>query len=306
MHPIVHFENRSALPAPNIGRAPRIAALAHLALVDELELTPKPGLVDRRGSGAHDDLSFDLMLKSAAVLEPYFASMARIAEMMDLTHSLRRILGAIGRAAERAMFKATGGINSHKGAIWVMGLLVSAAAWTEGQSVGEIAATAGAISRMPDTFGPELVTHGEIVRRSFGVAGAREEAANDFVHVIGVGIPTLRERRAAGCLEGISRLDALMALMAEVKDTCILYRGGSEGLNITQTGARLVLNAGGCGSSAGQEKLRALDRELLARRLSPGGSADLLAATIFLDAVERGNAAINRSRNEWEEPDGAA
>src|SRR5580700_6492320 len=131
-------------------RSCQLASLARQALIAEAELTPKPGLVDRRGSGAHTDLSLDLMRRSAKVLEPFFADMATAAEGRVPDRDLRAELAAIGRDAERAMYKATEGANSHKGAIWILGLLVAAAAQRGGQTACEIAAGAAAIARFPD------------------------------------------------------------------------------------------------------------------------------------------------------------
>src|SRR5271167_3676095 len=96
----------------------------------------------------------------------------------------------------------------------------------------------------------------------------------------------LRGRRARKYPEEICRLDALLSLMAELDDTCVLYRGGVEALSVVKAGAQAALDAGGYANANGRQRLRVLDRELIARHVSPGGSADLLAATIFLDALE--------------------
>jgi triphosphoribosyl-dephospho-CoA synthase len=96
--------------------------------------------------------------------------------------------------------------------------------------------------------------------------------------------------RQAGADEGTARLTALLALMASVDDTCVLHRGGSDGLLALQRGARAVLDAGGIGTVRGRRRFAALDELCLTRRLSPGGSGDLLSATMFLDALdERGS-----------------
>jgi triphosphoribosyl-dephospho-CoA synthase len=281
-----------------------LAALAMQALIAEAELTPKPGLVDRRGSGAHKDLSLKLIRRSAIVLEPYFSTMGSISAGREVDIKLREDLAAIGRDAERAMFQATRGSNAHKGAIWIIGLLVAAAARRDGQIAQEIAAVAGAIARLPDRAQPAVVTHGDIVRRRYGAAGARGEASNDFPHVIGLALPALRRQRATGYPEEASRLDALLSVMSQLDDTCVLYRGGSEALRVVKLGARAVLLVGGCGSVQGRKKLQALDCTLLAKHISPGGSADLLAATIFLDAVERGQSEVRKDQTEWEKSDG--
>jgi triphosphoribosyl-dephospho-CoA synthase len=224
----------------------------------------------------------------------------------EVDTSLREELAEIGRAAERAMFKATHGSNTHKGAIWTLGLLVAAAGSKVGQNAREIAAVAGAIARLPDRAQPQLITHGDIARSRYGAFGAREEACNDFPHVTGLALPALREQRTAGHPEEISRLNALLGVMSQLDDTCVLYRGGTEALGVVKSGARAVLVAGGCGSAQGRKQLQALDRTLFAKRISPGGSADLLAATIFLDGVERQQSEMCKDQCEQEERHGAA
>jgi triphosphoribosyl-dephospho-CoA synthase len=293
-------------PVGHMWRPNRIATLARQALAAEAELTPKPGLVDRRGPGAHFDLSLELMLESAAAIEPYFAAMGLASEGRRLDRSLRRQLAIIGRYAERAMYRVTQGSNTHKGAIWILGLLVAAAAGRPGQNAREIAAAAGAIARLPDRMQPELLTHGDIVRARYGAAGARGEAINDFPHVIKVGLPALRLKRAAGSSEQLCRLHVLLSIMSCLNDTCVLYRGGVEALHAVKSGAQAVLMAGGPGSTQGQKEIRKLERDLITRNVSPGGSADLLAATIFLDALERRQGEISKDHSEWEESDGAA
>ena len=278
----------------------RLAAIAKQALIAEAELTPKPGLVDRRGSGAHTDLALDRMRRSAETIEPFFARMADLSSGRCIDSSLREELAAIGREAEHAMFQATGGTNTHKGAIWVLGLLIAAAQKTQNRNSKRIAEVAGAIARIPDLARPELVSHGDLVRSRYGATGARGEAYANFPHVVEVGIPALRAARAAGKPVTASRLDALLNIMAELDDTCVLYRGGVEGANTVKVWARAILAVGGVGSRAGNEALRQFDRELLEKRISPGGSADLLAASLFLDCVESGQNTVRKDRSSEE------
>lgn len=278
-----------------------LAELARQALVAEAELTPKPGLVDHRGSGSHDDLSLDLMRRSSSAIAPYFAAMAVAAKSIPLSHALRTEVAAIGRAAESAMFQVTGGSNSHKGAIWILGLLVTAVAQRIDSNPESIAQDAGFFASLPDRARPQLVSHGEMVRVRYGTTGARGEAFAGFPHVVHVGLPALRAARNDGCTETNSRLSALLNIMARLEDTCVLYRGGIEGLAAVQKGASEVLLAGGPGSVAGEQAMFHLDRELLTRKISPGGSADLLAATLFLDALERGQYTVEEDSSLSEE-----
>jgi triphosphoribosyl-dephospho-CoA synthase len=296
------------------GVAARCAArLARQALIAEAELTPKPGLVDRRGSGAHTDLSLDLLRRSATAIEPYFYKMAVISRGKHPCQSIRERLAVVGRQAERAMLEATGGSNSHKGAIWALGLLVSALAMHAGGLVtaAAVAAIAAEIAAFEDAAVPGLasrrdaVSHGDAVAKRYGVAGARGEALCGFPHVVEVGLPMLRRRRRSGATEEVARLDALLRIMSRLDDTCLLYRGGAEALEVAKDGALQVENAGGTATVAGWEQLRNLDARLLALNASPGGSADLLAAALFLDAVEYGQDDVQADRSLSEVSHGA-
>jgi triphosphoribosyl-dephospho-CoA synthase len=292
---------RQVVPARGVFTAEHLAELARQALVAEAELTPKPGLVDRRGTGAHSDLSLDLMRRSASAIAPYFAEMAAAAQSMPFSPALRTEVAAIGRAAESAMLQVTGGSNSHKGAIWILGLLVTAAGQYIDSNPESIAQDASVLARLPDRAQPQLVSHGDMVRARYGTTGARGEAFAGFPHVIQVGLPALREARNSGCTETNNRLSALLNIMVRLEDTCVLYRGGGEGLAAVRTGASDVLVAGGPGSVAGDQAMLRLDQELLIRNVSPGGSADLLAATLFLDALDRGQYAVERDNSLSEE-----
>ena len=267
--------------------ARRLARLARQALIAEAELTPKPGLVDRRGCGAHTDLSLEIMRRSAVAIEPYFVQMALASRGGQPSQSIRERLALIGRQAERAMLDATGGSNSHKGAIWALGLLVSALAMHDKDDVtaSTVADTAKAIASFEDRAIPRLVSHGDMVARRYGVVGARGEALSGFPHVVDVGLPALRRKRRSAASEQVARLDTLLSIMASLDDTCLLYRGGVVALAAAKKGAAAVAAAGGTGTRLGREELCRLDRRLMDLHVSPGGSADLLAATLLLDAV---------------------
>jgi triphosphoribosyl-dephospho-CoA synthase len=287
-------------------RARKLAWAARESLIAEAELTPKPGLVDRRGSGAHTDLSLDRMRRSAFALEPFFAAMAAVSAGRVLDRDLRAELASIGRDAERAMFEATMGANSHKGAIWILGLLVAGAARKNGQSAREIAGNAASTARFPDRVSLRIVTHGDIVKSRYRADGARGEAMRGFPHVVELGLPMLRRRRNAGCSEEVCRLDALFAIMSELNDTCVLYRGGIPALRTVRKGAQTVIGRGGYGTPGGFSAACRLDRALSATRISPGGSADLLAATIFLDVVDRQKHEVRKDQSGGEQTDGEA
>ena len=272
-----------------------LAELAWQSLIAEAELTPKPGLVDGRGSGSHSDLSLDLMRRSADAIAPYFTRMALASAEVQMDTSLRAVVASIGREAEAAMLRATSGSNAHKGAIWVLGLLVCAASLSEGSDPEFVAEAAGYLARLPDHARPQAVSHGDVVLERYGASGARGEAYGNFPHVVKIGLPALKAARESGLTEQDSRLAALLTIMSRLDDTCVLYRGGPEAQRIVHEGAARVIKVGDPGSLKGNAALIALGEELVSLRISPGGSADLLAATLFLDALERGLDRVERT-----------
>jgi triphosphoribosyl-dephospho-CoA synthase len=283
----IYHPSRSATADNRSRLAAHLASLAGKALIEEAELTPKPALVDERGSGAHRDLSLELMKRSADALRPHFELMALISWQEIPNRSLREALGAMGRLAEHSMLLATGGVNAHRGAIWSLGLIVAATAMTRAipPSPKEVAKRAGQLARLFDRHAPEQPTNGLRVMRRYKIPGARGEAQAGFPHVVGSGLPRLYRSRQRGASERNARIDALLAIMMSLYDTCLLHRGGLVALHTAQTGAAAVLQAGGAASARGQNLLYRLDRDLIALNASPGGSADLLAATLFLDSL---------------------
>ena len=278
-HPFRGTERRF-LPCPE-----RLGRLALKALLEEAELTPKPGLVDQRGSGSHHDLSLPLFLISARVLRPYFQRMAEEAQRESVQAVLRTTLGRLGREAESEMLKATYGTNTHRGAIWSLGLLTAAAATQASPDPALVCHAAGRIARLRDVF----QCADQAVRpqpwRTHHAMGARSEAFSGFPHVLAVGLPVLQRARTSRVPENLARIDALLAIISTLPDTCILQRGGPIALLAVQCGAKRVLDLGGCSTSAGSIELEMLERTMLQLWVSPGGSADLLAATLFLDQL---------------------
>jgi hypothetical protein len=159
--------NQMALPTVNCERQTgshgqskttrRLASLAVRALIEEAELTPKPALVDGREGGAQEDLSVFLMRRSAHCLAPFFELIALISLEQIPTQTLREELDTIGRWAEQSMLRSTGQINTHRGAIWVLGLLLSAAAMGAA-SAEAITETARQLACLPDRNASEIAS----------------------------------------------------------------------------------------------------------------------------------------------------
>ncbi|MDR5779776.1 triphosphoribosyl-dephospho-CoA synthase [Caballeronia sp. LZ065] len=282
--PLLHEEARELALEPAV-----IATCARDALIAEARLTPKPALVDQRGSGAHRDLDLDTMLRSAHALHPTFLAIARAASRAQPSQALREQLARIGREGEIAMMNATGGSNAHRGAIWIVGLLCAGAALHALHDSAAICASAAAIACHEDRYAPPSASasHGARASARYQVAGARGEARNGFPHARLIGLPALDAARARGVCENDAQLDALLAIIASLDDTCLLHRGGRRALTAAQDGARVVMARGGVATDEGRAALAQLDDALLALNASPGGAADLLAATLFLDSLRR-------------------
>ncbi len=260
-------------------RPTAIGALARRCLDLELDTWPKPGLVSPHDNGSHDDMDAALLRRSAATLEPFFTALAAAGRDGATMDGLR----AIGREAEAAMLAETGGVNTHRGAIFGLGLLCAAAGRGEGGTLGAVVrsawgeAIAGAA--------PPPHSHGTIVARAHDVAGARGEAAGGFRTLTEVGLPGLAAgHRLAPADAAAARAHAFFALLASVADTNLLHRGGAEGLAFARAHARDFLARGGVGAPDWREAASAIHRAFVARRLSPGGCADLLAMTLFVAA----------------------
>jgi triphosphoribosyl-dephospho-CoA synthase len=266
-----------------------LGCLAAEALRAEALLTPKPGLVDRRGSGAHADMDLAMLLASADLLQGWFICLAESASaslsegQSDIT--LRRELGRLGRAAEVEMLAATGGVNTHRGALFSLGFLVAGAARAESRHAECVVAEAARMAQLPDVVLERKRSHGDIVREGRPRVGAAAEAASGYPTALQVALPTLRSGRLRGADDHVTALNALLAVMAVLDDTCVLYRGGSDALAGVRHAAAGVLTQGGAGTAQGSLELARLDEMCLQSGLSPGGAADVLSSAMFLDML---------------------
>ena len=263
-----------------------LAEAAVTAMRDELQAYPKPGLVSPVDSGAHADMDFDLMCRSANSLLQPFASLAAAGRFAG---SFEQHLMPLGIEAERGMLAVTGGVNTHRGAIFSVGLTVAAVARAQTGSTSPSPAAVRAALR--ETWGDALdahaarsdeASHGGLVRRRTGRDGARREAARAFPAVFETGLPAYRHAREAGLEDNAAGIQTLFALMSSIDDTTVLYRGGLEAASFVRQSAAEFLAEGGCHQSGWFEKAEALHRAFIARNLSAGGCADLLACTLLV------------------------
>lgn len=263
-----------------------IGHLATQALQAELDTTPKPGLVDRRDSGSHRDMNYSLMQQSILILHPYFTKLALLgASGQQPPHSE---IVKIGLDAERAMLAATSGVNTHKGALFSMGLAVIAAArlWHESRSAscthdsGPLCGKAARIiSLMAVRFPEASGTHGSEMRRKSGMKGALDNAREGYPLLFGQWLPFYQSLHATH--DPYAQHKTLLRIMCDLDDTNIAYRTSADTMSKIKQEAHTLLNDF---SEAG---LKAMNDSFIARNISPGGSADMLSLVIFLDAVMR-------------------
>lgn len=281
---------RDALPA-GAGAAETVAArigtLAIRALYREVALSPKPGLVSPTDSGSHGDMDFRTFLRSLQSLRGYFPAIARLGATGPSFDPLRQL----GVAAEAGMLRATGGINTHRGAIFNIGLLCAAAGAlaADGQPLSAEVVCAAVTQRwggeILSAANPAAHSHGAAVARRYGCGGARQEAADGFPAAREIGLPAYRAALRASGEPERAALQCLFALIARLDDTNLLWRGGADGLAFAQACARDFLADGGVLAEGWAGRARAIHAEFVARRLSPGGSADLLGVVLFLDGL---------------------
>ena len=257
-----------------------LARGAASALQRELDLTPKPGLVDRDDSGAHSDMDHVLMSRSIRSLEPHFVRMAAIAMDDDSLPVMAERLRNAGIEAERDMMRATGGVNTHRGAIFSMGLALASVArlLADGKTLLPQAIAEG-ISAVAAMIPDSRDTHGASVRSRHNAPGALQTARDGYATLFDCWLPALRRDRAAGTDARETEIRLLLLIITTLSDTNAIYRvGPEEARNACREAARLL-------DDFSIEGVRTLNKDFTARGISHGGAADMLALTLFLDSI---------------------
>lgn len=265
------------------------ARLATQSLLDEVYTTPKPGLVDMRNNGSHSDMTLDTFIKSAHALTPYFRSCFEIGRKSSdqMPCQTFKLLRTQGLSAEQDMYRATDGVNTHKGAIYLMGILFGALGrlWSAENPIPDIPSLFSLCSDMTrdavfeDFRTIDSSTAGGRLYQTHGLTGIRGEVANGFPSVSKHSLPIFQKKLKDGLGFREAGLVALLSLIAHVQDTTLYHRGGDEGAKFAAKEAAALLNMQ---NYPDLERLEKLDDDFIAKNLSPGGCADLLAVTYFL------------------------
>lgn len=273
--------------------ARRISGQAVDSLLAEVHVGPKPGLVDRFNSGAHRDMDESAFIKSAESLRGYFTDCAYAGMYLGLTgdESITDSLVSLGKDAEKTMLAATGGVNTHKGAIFSMGIFACAAGMSEAAEVSRGAEPSNApgssfrenVLRLGRKISGITVsddTAGSRIKNEYGISGIRGEAAAGYPTVFDTGLPVLKAELTKGDAEAAA-LKALTAIIAEAEDTNVIARGGNEAAKWLKSEAAGILKKSGVAGFDVREALADLDKECIEKNISPGGSADLLGLCLF-------------------------
>ena len=270
-----------------------ICRLAQKSLLDEVNTTPKPGLVDSRNSGSHKDMDINTFVKSADALKSYFGECFHLG--VETSGSLPKdtfsVINKIGIEAEHLMYSVTNGVNTHKGMIYSMGILCAAIGrlWHPEKpfaSIDEICIEGAKIAKdavEKDFKNNDLTTAGKRAFKNIGITGIRGEVLSGFASVTKLALPSYRELINKNLDPNFAGVITLLNLIAQVKDTNLYNRGGVEGSEYAVNKAKELLSQSQLPT---KEQIEALDDEFIARNLSPGGCADLLAITYFLYSIE--------------------
>lgn len=282
--------------------AKKIGQKAYEALIEEVITTPKPGLVDLYSNGAHTDMDAGTFRRSAEALRPFFVSMAETGlgkdgDPEDLFLTIRKT----GLEAEKAMYAATGGVNTHKGIIFTFGLFCAAAGrllqkekgltpenlldMQQRMTVRILSRELADLRRQPAVH--VQLSHGEQNLRRYGTTGIRGEAIAGYPDLFRIGLPVLQDGIRQNMDWNRVKLQTLLSLMAQTEDSNILSRGGPEELRKVQEEMRNFLQKGGAYGENALEILEEMDADYIRRNCSPGGCADLLAAAILIDSLSK-------------------
>jgi triphosphoribosyl-dephospho-CoA synthase len=269
-----------------------ISGIAAEALRLEVDLHPKPGLVTPLSNGSHSDMTCRHFYAAIDALVPYFTAVAQA----GAEHAEFEPLQILGRTAERNMLAATGGINTHRGAVFCLGLLAAAAgrAHSQGQSMRDESLGRIVAMRWGRAIGQAGLirtgSNGERAGRRYGARGARDEAALGFPTLFTAALPVLAEsmRRFKGdadCREK-ALAQTLFSVMAVLDDTNLLHRGGLPGLLLVQDCAREFLDQGGVDDPHWRMRAHRIDHVFVSKNLSPGGAADMIGAAWFVHRIQ--------------------
>ncbi len=282
----------------------KTASTAARAMISEVLVTPKPGLVDRLNTGAHSDMDIFTFTDSAAALVKTFYDIAKKGYEFNNPNSGEQDLSLLleplrksGLEGEKTMFEITNGVNTHKGLIFSIGILAGAAGYLFSQSMEKISPELLCLTGKKIVKGiterdfkktGDKTTSGERAFKKYGIKGARGEAEGGFKSSLKA-LSILKNHLNNKEDFNLSLAETLLYIISETEDTNIPGRTSIKMLGYAQDKCREFIKDGGVFKKDGVEKLKKLDNDFISRNISPGGSADILATTLFLYFMEENN-----------------
>ncbi|WP_100487804.1 triphosphoribosyl-dephospho-CoA synthase CitG [Sporolactobacillus pectinivorans] len=264
------------------------------AMLYEISCFPSPGLVSPISSGAHTDMDFYTFIDSTVSINPYFENMIQIGLEKDVAdEDLLDKIRPIGILMEKEMFEATHNVNTHKGMIFLMGIVASAVAKTytlhsdfyTAQDVIKTMTAHLIEKELMHSSKTKNLTYGEKIYKKYGITGIRGEVAKGVPSAFRYGLPYYREHHYLSKNDRL--VGTLLSIMANCDDSTLLHRADVDTLKRVQKDAAEALRLGAVETRAGMDKIKAMDRDYSVRGISPGGSADLLSVVVFLEDVQR-------------------
>jgi len=273
-----------------------VGNLAYHAMMLEVHLTPKPGLVDCLSSGAHTDMDITTFVSSANALRAYMSKFVKTGYELHqrpvsyLLPELRKV----GIEAEKAMFSATGGVNTHKGMIFTLGLICGAVGWLykvestcNSMSIHKVIKECCAHLVEDELISSDKipVTAGEKLFHQYGITGIRGEAAKGYPTIFDHALPVYESAINTGYSEEQAMFATLLNIMSRNDDSNLVNRGGLAGLNYVKNQSKLLLASCSVTNDDFEIRMQEFDKKLVNKNLSPGGSADLLASTWLIAQI---------------------
>lgn len=271
----------------------KISQIALESTLLEVSTHPKPGLVTPFSNGSHKDMDYVTFIKSASAIAPYFIDFIKVG--LNYKDDILNKLRPIGVMAERDMFRATRGVNTHKGLIFLIGLICAASGTLYRKKIkidrlslsDEVKRiTEGIIERELKNIEDEKLTNGQRIYKKYGLTGIRGEVEKGLMSIMECGLPTFEKSIEVLNLND-SLVNTLLALMTRVEDTTIVHRSSIEGLEFVRKYAKMALEAGGMLTEEGRSIIKRMDEDFKERNISPGGCADMLAATYMIYKIEK-------------------
>lgn len=273
----------------------KIGECAILGMLYEVSSSPSPGLVSPSSMGSHKDMNYFTFLQSSAAIAPAMYICAQIG--MDYDDDILMKIRSVGIHAEKNMFKATKGVNTQRGLLFLAGVVASAAGncrknyekINRYNISSKIKSTCGQIvdKELNEIKDENKLTNGEKLFKKYGFTGVRGEVQDGLPNVLGTGIVSYEESLLSGLSTENALIHSLISLMSKVIDTTVVNRCGLCGLNLMKKMANEALSLGSVRTKQGREYIKKMDAVFIENNISPGGVADLLAISVMIYELEK-------------------